>query len=105
MTVLSRDTSERLATAAEDADRELAWPAASWEALRLAGVLGWSIPREYGGAGLSAVDLLSGLEEISSACLTTAFALSQREAAIRHLLKGPVALGERYLPRLARGEI
>lgn len=105
MTALAADALERLAAGAELADRDTIWPVAAWAALRRAGALGWSIPREYGGAGRSAVELLCGLEEIASACLTTAFALSQREAAIRHLLKGPHVLRERYLPRLTRGEI
>lgn len=105
MNFLSVDVRERLTVAAEEADRQLDWPVSSWDLLRQSGAVGWSIPHEYGGAGLSAVELLSGLEGIASGCLTTAFALSQREAAIRHLLKGPVALRERFLPRLARGEI
>ncbi len=105
MTVLPIDILEKLAAGAEQADRDTAWPITAWEALRVAGALGWSIPREYDGAGLSPVEILSGLEDIAAACLTTAFALSQREAAIRHLLKGPLPLRERYLPRLARGEI
>jgi hypothetical protein len=31
---------------ADAADREPDWPAASWDALRRAGVLRWSVPRE-----------------------------------------------------------
>lgn len=105
MAVLSADILAKLIAGSEQADRDTPWPTAAWEALRQAGALGWSIPHEYGGAGLSAVECLSGLEEIAASCLTTAFALSQREAAIRHLLKGPLPLRERYLPQLARGEI
>ncbi|MDB5341056.1 MAG: acyl-CoA dehydrogenase [Planctomycetaceae bacterium] len=105
MTLLPANILEKLTAGSEQADRGTAWPIAAWEALRRAGALAWSIPREHGGAGLSAVELLSGLEDIASGCLTTAFALSQREAAIRHILKGPPPLRERYLPRLARGEI
>jgi alkylation response protein AidB-like acyl-CoA dehydrogenase len=44
------------------------------------------------------------MEQVSSCCLTTAFAFSQREAAIRHLLRGPEHLKQRYLPKLASGE-
>src|SRR5687767_3362039 len=96
---------DQLAIDAEEADRLLDWPETSWQLLRERGALGWSIPSEYGGAGLAPVDVLRGMEEIAAGCLTTAFALSQREAAIRHLLKGPAHLKERYLHGLAAGEI
>lgn len=95
---------KRVAAAADAADQAADWPAASWNALRDAGVFGWSIPTEYGGLGLKAVDLLAGQQRIAAACLTTAFILSQREAAVRHLLRGPALLKERLLPPIARGE-
>ena len=98
------DVLAALATGAEAADRGADWPAGSWAALRAAGVLGWAVPREYGGAGLGAVDLLRAGEALAAACPTTAFVLSQRDAAVRRLLAGPDRLKERYLPRLAAGE-
>ena len=98
------DVLAALATGAEAADRGGDWPAGSWAALRAAGVLGWAVPREYGGAGLGAVDLLRAGEALAAACPTTAFVLSQRDAAVRRLLAGPDRLKERYLPRLAAGE-
>jgi alkylation response protein AidB-like acyl-CoA dehydrogenase len=79
------------------------WPATSWEALRAAGVLAWSVPVEFGGAGYSPVDLLKGAEFLGARCLTTAFILSQRDAAVRRLMAGPVCLKEKYLPLLALG--
>jgi butyryl-CoA dehydrogenase len=87
------------------ADAEPVWPAASWEALRQAGVLGWSIPEEYGGRGLGTLELLRGYERLAGACLTTCFILSQREAASRRLRdSGNRELGRELLPPLARGE-
>src|SRR5438105_2532877 len=50
-----------------------------------AGVLGWSIDEVDGGAALDPIALFHGYEQLASACLTTCFILSQREAAIRHL--------------------
>ena len=87
-----------LQAGAEVADRTLEWPAMSWAALRAAGVLGWSVPVEFGGAGYSQVDLLKGAEFLGAKCLTTAFVLSQRDAAVRRLMAGPVCLKEKYLP-------
>lgn len=94
-----------LAQHADSADGVPAWPAASWEALRRAGVLGWMIPSEYGGQGRDGVELLAGYESLASACLTTAFLLSQREAACRRIRDGDnAALARELLPRLAKGE-
>jgi alkylation response protein AidB-like acyl-CoA dehydrogenase len=96
---------DELAALAERADAALAWPEAS---LRLAGELGgfgWSIPADAGGRGLGRVAQLEGSEQLASACLTTAFILSQREAAVRWVLGASEALRRRYLPPLARGEL
>lgn len=100
----SPDLREQLAVNAEIADRSTDWPEKSWQILREIGALRWSIPPAYGGAGCAPVDVLRGMEDISAGCLTTAFALSQREAAVRHLLKGPSHLRDRYLPGLAAGD-
>jgi len=105
MNILSRHLRDQLAAMSEAADRSSAWPAESWQLLRDAGAPGWSILREYGGGGLEPVDVLCGMEEIAGSCLTTAFVLSQREAAVRHLLRGPEHLKDRYLPALASGEL
>jgi butyryl-CoA dehydrogenase len=87
------------------ADAEPAWPAASWEALRTGGVLGWYIPQEYGGQGEEGVTLLDGYERLASACLTTCFLLSQREAACRRIRDSAnTDLRRGLLPPLARGE-
>lgn len=94
-----------LASGAERADAVADWPAASWDALRQGGVLAWAVPRDHGGLGLSPAELLQGQASLGTACLTTAFALSQREAALRMLLRfpdNPWAAG--WPARLARGD-
>ncbi|MDY3555025.1 acyl-CoA dehydrogenase family protein [Gemmata sp. JC717] len=103
MLPLPADVLERLGAGAESADRSADWPQASWDALRPTGVLAWAVPSEYGGAERGPVACLRAGEALGSACLTTAFTLSQREAAVRLLLKGPAPLQRRYLPGLATG--
>jgi alkylation response protein AidB-like acyl-CoA dehydrogenase len=94
-----------LARLADQADAEPEWPAASWEVLRQAGALRWSIPTAYGGDGLAGVELLRRYQALGSACLTTALILSQREAACRRVLdSGNDALCRELLPPLAGGE-
>src|SRR4051795_25311 len=92
---------------AEIADRDPAWPEASWDAVRRAGVLEWPIPTAYGGRELAADSQLHGYERLAGACLTTAFILSQRDAAVRRIrdsgrddlcreLLRPLACGGRF---------
>ena len=74
-----------LAENARAADETAVWPAASWQALTRAGVLGWSIDSTHGGSGRDAVALLTGYEQLASVCMTTCFVLSQRDAAVRRI--------------------
>jgi len=92
-----------LAAQAEKADQSTEWPALSLETVQTAGALHWSLPGPFGGCGQSASELLAAHERIATACLTTAFILSQREAAIRHLTKAPAHLQQRFLPQLVAG--
>ncbi|HTU23047.1 MAG TPA: acyl-CoA dehydrogenase family protein [Gemmataceae bacterium] len=90
---------------AAGADGVSSWPAASWDALRRCGALGWIIPREYGGAGLDPLELLEGYQLLAGACLTSCFLLSQRDSACRRLRdSGHEALCRRLLPALAAGQ-
>src|SRR5258708_31709281 len=95
----------QLTAFAAEADAVPSWPAASWDILRQFGALSWVIPREYGGQGRGAHELLDGYEQLASACLTSCFLLSQREAACRRLLdSGKEELCRDLLPLLACGE-
>lgn len=105
--LLQEDAISRLAALADAADRFDAWPGDSWEVLRQCNVLGWAIPSEFGGAGLDSESILVGYEQLASACATTAFILSQRDAAVRRIrdsgrddlcreLLRPLACGGRF---------
>lgn len=96
-----------LTALADAADTGPDWPAESWAALGRAGVLEWAVPTVHGGRELDAVSVLAGFERIASACLTTAFILSQRDAAVRRIrdfgcddvqreLLRPLACGGRF---------
>ena len=62
-------------------DDSASWPSASLGSLGESGVLGWVIPREYGGGGVEESQLVAGYLQLSRACLPTAFILTQRNAA------------------------
>src|SRR5436305_6445022 len=94
-----------LSAQAREADADPRWPQESWQALADAGVLSWTIPPAYQGTGKKATELLAGYEQLAGACLTTAFILSQREAACRRISdSGNETLRGRLLPALTRNE-
>ncbi len=48
-------------------------------------MLGWTVPREYGGTEISSPELVAGYEQLAAACLTTTFVLTQRNGAIQRI--------------------
>jgi alkylation response protein AidB-like acyl-CoA dehydrogenase len=94
-----------LSELARKADEERVWPAASWKILQAIGACGWTIPKLHGGEQLDGVELLERYESLAEACLTSAFLLSQRDAAVRRLRDhGNESLCRGLLPALATGE-
>ncbi|WP_425617086.1 acyl-CoA dehydrogenase family protein [Anatilimnocola sp. NA78] len=82
-----------------------AWPAEQLQLCAEAGVHEWFLPPEVGGQGWSEADLLRGYLQLSAACLTTAFILTQRVGACtriaasgnegaQQVLWGPLLRGE-----------
>jgi alkylation response protein AidB-like acyl-CoA dehydrogenase len=93
-----------LEAGAEAADTSLDWPARSWEALVAAGATRWAVPEEFTGAGLDPAARLGGYEALAASCLTTAFLLSQQDAAVRLLARAEADdVRRRYLPAAAHG--
>jgi alkylation response protein AidB-like acyl-CoA dehydrogenase len=80
-----------------------------WENMkRLAelGVLGMSVPEEYGGLGLTILDTVLILEEIAKTCYVTAMAvLGEAGVQTRVIAQyAPAAIKNRILPRVAAGD-
>jgi alkylation response protein AidB-like acyl-CoA dehydrogenase len=89
----------------EQLDSPEAWPAAQLAACARYGVFSWFIPAEWGGQGWSEVELLRGYLRLSQACLTTAFVLTQRSAAVARIAAGEnEELKRGLLPRLLTNE-
>ena len=80
-----------------------------WENMRqlaAIGVLGMSVPEEYGGLGLSILDTVLVLEEIAKCCYVTAMAvLGEAGVQTRVIAQyAPAAIKQRILPKVASGE-
>jgi len=81
-----------------------------WETVRkmaTLGLLGMTIPVEFGGSGAGAVSYALASEELARGCASTAtiFAAVNSLAAPPLVKFGTPAQQERWLPRLARGEV
>lgn len=61
------------------------WPAERLQVLRDAGVFRWGMPAEFGGLPVSTPQMLDGYIELARLCLTTAFILTQRDAACHRI--------------------
>jgi alkylation response protein AidB-like acyl-CoA dehydrogenase len=91
---------------AANADANLTWPLASWQALCSGGAVRWCIPSKFGGDGWEGEQLFDGYERLASACLTSCFILSQRDAACRRLRDSEnTTLAQELLPQLAAGRV
>jgi alkylation response protein AidB-like acyl-CoA dehydrogenase len=81
------------------------WPHDSWRAFRTSGVLGWMIPRDYGGSGFPSDLVLAGCIELARTDLVSTFVLSQfQSACTRFVASTNRYLNSLWLPRLAAGE-
>jgi len=82
------------------------FPRENMEQLAALGVLGMSIPEEYGGLGLPVLDTALILEEIAKACYVTAMAvLGEVGVQARVIARyAPASIRDRILPRVVSGE-
>jgi len=85
-------------------EEEGAWPARQLALCGDAGVLSWFVPRRWGGAEWSEVDLLRAYVRLGAACLTTTFVLTQLTGACQRVVAcGREELQSELLGDLAQG--
>jgi alkylation response protein AidB-like acyl-CoA dehydrogenase len=82
------------------------WPAQNMKELADIGVLGMSVPQEYGGSGLGILDTVLVLEEIGKVCYVTAMAALGELGVQTRVIStyAPESIKRRILPRVATGE-
>lgn len=71
-----------IASRAQRLDQSGDWPEEDLRVLAKLGTMRWSIPMEFGGEDLSAIELHFRYEAVASASLATALIISQRDSAI-----------------------
>jgi len=91
---------------ASDLDKEGRFPEEIIKKLGELGIMGMTVPKEYGGAGADTVSYTIAIEEISRACASTGIAVSVNNslACFPILAFGTEPQRQRFLVPLARGE-
>jgi alkylation response protein AidB-like acyl-CoA dehydrogenase len=92
---------------AAEVDRDHRFPDEAVRAAAEAGLLGVLIPREYGGLGSDALAFAICIEELAQACASTAVIVDVHTSVGSEpiLLFGTEEQKQRFLPRLASGEL
>ena len=82
------------------------WPAENMKRLAEIGVLGMSVPTEYGGSGLGILDTVLVLEEIGKVCYVTAMAVLGEVGVQCRIIStyAPESIKKKILPRVATGD-
>jgi len=97
---------EKIVRWAAEVDEQERYPTESLEAIKEAGLYGISVPEEYGGSDMGCLALALVCEEIAWACAATATQyLDQPLGGLPILYFGTAEQKEKYLPRLASGEL
>ena len=101
-----RFASERIAPRAAEIDRSNEFPRDLWVAMGELGLLGMTVPTEYGGAALGYLAHTIAMEEISraSAAVGLSYGAHSNLCVNQIALNGNEAQKRRYLPKLLSGE-
>ncbi|MEQ7009897.1 acyl-CoA dehydrogenase family protein [Actinopolymorpha sp. B17G11] len=96
---------DKVAPHAAEVDREAAFPAAAYDALRAADFHAPHIPEAYDGAGADALATAIVIEEVAAACASSSLIPAVNKlGTMPLLLAGSEPLKRRYLPPVARGD-
>jgi len=91
---------------AEKIDKEEYFPKDLYKKMGQMGLLGMTVPQEYGGAGIDRISYMIALEEISRICGSTGIIVEAHNSlGVGHICeRGTEEQKKKYLPKLTSGE-
>jgi isovaleryl-CoA dehydrogenase len=97
---------KEIAPHAADIDRENTFPTALWKRLGTLGLLGITVPEEFGGSGLGYQEHVIAMEEISraSAAIGLSYGAHSNLCVNQIALHGTPEQKKKYLPKLCTGD-
>jgi len=95
---------EVFAPRADEIDRSRSFPRKNVQELGRAGLLGLTVPVEFGGAGGSMGDAAQALETLGQACASTAMVMLMHYCGTAVIAAKGAALKQNLLPIIARGQ-
>jgi len=96
---------QQLAELAPRLEDDTIWPSEQLNMCGQYGVYEWFLPVEMGGQGWSQTDIFRGYLQLSAACLTTTFIITQRMGACRRIAYSENdVIKKRLLPNLISGK-
>ncbi|MBL4917371.1 isovaleryl-CoA dehydrogenase [Szabonella alba] len=103
--MVHRWAQERVRPMAAEIDRSNEFPAVLWQEMGDLGLLGITVPEEYGGAGMSYLAHVVAIEEIAraSASVSLSYGAHSNLCVNQIKLNGTEAQKQRYLPGLVSG--
>ncbi|MEM7237340.1 MAG: acyl-CoA dehydrogenase family protein, partial [Pseudomonadota bacterium] len=101
-----RFAQDRIAPIADEIDRTNNFPNALWQEMGALGLLGITVPEEFGGAGMGYLAHTVAVEEISRASASVGLSYGAHSNLCINQIKlnGNPAQRQKYLPRLVSGE-
>ncbi|MDG6220067.1 MAG: acyl-CoA dehydrogenase [Candidatus Thermoplasmatota archaeon] len=104
---VARDFAEKeIKPQAQEVDEEEKFNRELYSKMGEIGLMGMTIPREYGGTGVDKISYCLALEEVAKACGSTALTMEAHNSlSMKHIFdKGTEEQRKKYIPKLARGE-
>ena len=104
--MVHRWAQERVKPIAQEIDQSNQFPSALWQEMGELGLLGITVPEEFGGAGMSYLAHTVAIEEIAraSASVSLSYGAHSNLCVNQIKLNGTAEQKARYLPRLISGE-
>ena len=104
--MVHRWAQERVKPIAQEIDQSNQFPSALWQEMGELGLLGITVPEEFGGAGMSFLAHTVAIEELAraSASVSLSYGAHSNLCVNQIKLNGTAEQKARYLPRLISGE-